>query len=174
MSSSSWPTRGRFGAGSWKTSPARTAISRSTGAAGRPELIDPRFVKGEGIPNAEVRRYYSSASIVLNDHWDDMRVEGFISNRIYDALACAAFVISDHVDGIEDEFDGAVATYRSSDELESLIARYLADASERRRLAEHGRRIVLERHTFDARARVLRDAADPIVTARPAGITASD
>ena len=68
---------------------------------GRPDLVDPRFVKGEGIPNAELRRYYSAADIVLNDHWDDMRTEGFISNRIYDALACGAFVISDHIEGIE-------------------------------------------------------------------------
>ena len=64
-----------------------------------PELVDPRFVKGEGIPNHELARYYSSAAIVLNDHWDDMRAEGFISNRLYDALACGAFVISDHLDG---------------------------------------------------------------------------
>jgi spore maturation protein CgeB len=60
----------------------------------RPDLIDPRYVKGEGIPNADLARYYSSAAIVLNDHWEDMRAEGFISNRIYDALACGAFVIS--------------------------------------------------------------------------------
>ena len=130
------------------------------------DLIDPRFVKGEGIPNTDVRRYYSSAAIVLNDHWDDMRERGFISNRIYDALACGAFVISDQIEGVEQEFDGAVVTYRGPVELEALIDRYLADPTERQRLAAHGRQIVLERHTFDQRAKVLSDAADSIGIAR--------
>lgn len=134
------------------------------------ELIDLRYVKGEGIPNVDLGRYYSSADIVLNDHWDDMRDEGFISNRLYDALACGSFVISDEVEGIDAEFDGAVATYRERAELEPLIARYLADPAERRRSAEHGRLIVLERHTFDARAQALLEVACPIVAARPARV----
>jgi GT2 family glycosyltransferase/glycosyltransferase involved in cell wall biosynthesis len=133
-----------------------------------PDLVDQRHVKGELIPNTELARYYSAADIVLNDHWDDMRTEGFISNRIYDALACGAFVISDPVDGIETEFDGAVATYRARAELEPLIARYLDDPEERRRLAAHGRAIVLERHTFDLRAQALSDVAEALARARPA------
>ena len=135
-----------------------------------PELVEQRFVKGEVVLNTELARYYSAADIVLNDHWDDMRTEGFISNRLYDALACGAFVISDAVDGIEAEFDGAVPTYRSRAELEPLIARYLDDPDERLRLAAHGRAIVLERHTLDLRAQALRDVAEPLATARPAGI----
>ena len=99
-----------------------------------------------------------------------MRHEGFISNRVYDALACDAFVISDEVDGIEAEFDGAVPTYRSREELEPLIARYLDDPDERKRLASLGRAIVLERHTFDLRAQALRDVAEPLARTRPAGI----
>jgi glycosyltransferase involved in cell wall biosynthesis len=135
-----------------------------------PDLVDQRRVKGEVIPNTELARYYSAADVVLNDHWDDMRVEGFISNRLYDSLACGAFVISDQIHGIEDEFDGAVPTYRSRAELEPLLARYLDDPDERRRLAAQGRAIVLERHTFDHRARALCDVADRLAKARPAGI----
>jgi spore maturation protein CgeB len=131
-----------------------------------PELIDPRFLKGGFIPNTDLARYYSSADIVLNDHWDDMRTEGFISNRIYDALACAAFVISDDVEGLEAEFDGAVPAYRRRDELRELIAQYLADPTERQRLAEHGRAVVLERHTFDLRAAVIVDVASTIMAGR--------
>ena len=135
-----------------------------------PDLVDQRYVKGEVILNTELARYYSAADIVLNDHWDDMRFEGFISNRLYDALACEAFVISDQVHGIDAEFDGAVPTYRSRAELEPLITRYLDDPGERRRLAEHGRAIVLERHTFDVRARALADVAEALLSDRPTGI----
>ena len=62
------------------------------GGGWTPELLDPHRLRGEWIPNDQLRRYYSSAGIVLCDHYDDMRDEGFISNRAYDALACGAFV----------------------------------------------------------------------------------
>ena len=135
-----------------------------------PDLIDQRFVKGEVVPNTELARYYGAADIVLNDHWDDMRIEGFISNRLYDALACGAFVISDSVHGIDAEFDGAVPTYRSRPDLEPLISRYLNDPEERRRLAVHGRAVVLERHTFDHRVQALCDVAEALLSDRPTGI----
>lgn len=138
------------------------------------ELADPRFVKGEGIPNGDLARYYSSAAIVLNDHWEDMRAEGFLSNRLYDALACGAFVISDHVEGIEAEFEGAIESYEGGAALEALIERFLPDPVERRRLAELGRRIVLERHTFDTRVRVLCSTADQLTKARPNRILAAE
>jgi glycosyltransferase involved in cell wall biosynthesis len=136
------------------------------GRGWRPEFIDPRFVKGEGIPNDEVGRYYSSAAIVLNDHWDDMRDEGFLSNRLYDALACGAFVISDRIAGIEAEFDDAVVTYESPTDLAASIDRYLADPDERHRRGERGRAAVLARHTFDARAKVLVATVEEISRGR--------
>ena len=135
-----------------------------------PELVDPRFVRGDGVPAGELARYYSSADIVLNDHWQDMRTEGFISNRIYDALAAEAFVISDHLDEIAPEFDGAVPTFADRAGLEALIDRYLADPPERRRLAERGRRTVLERHTFRQRVDVIVATLQPLLAERPSRI----
>jgi GT2 family glycosyltransferase/spore maturation protein CgeB len=131
-----------------------------------PDLIDLRFVRGDHIPNADLARYYASADIVLNDQWDDMRRHGFISNRIYDALAAGAFVISDAVEGLDAEFDGAVVAYERRDELEDLIARFLADPEERRRLAERGRAAVLARHTFGQRAATILDVAGPLIEQR--------
>ena len=54
-----------------------------------------------------------------------MREHGFVSNRIYDALACGACVISDEVAGLDEMFGGAVATYRTP-ELHGLLDRLLA------------------------------------------------
>ena len=59
--------------GSWTTSPEPTHDLAVYGTGWREDLIEPRFVRGDGIPNAEVGHYYSSAAIVLNDHWSDMR-----------------------------------------------------------------------------------------------------
>jgi hypothetical protein len=116
-----------------------------------PDLLDPRYLRGAWIPNDELHRSYSSAGIVLSDHWPDMRDEGFISNRVYDALASGGFVLSDRVPGMDQEFDGAVATYEPGDDLGSTIDRLLADPEARRAAAERGRAAVLARHTFGHR-----------------------
>jgi hypothetical protein len=114
--------------------------------------LEPRYHRGTTIPNQDLRRYYGAAAIVLNDTWEDMRAAGFISNRIYDALASGGFVLSDDVAGLADEFDGGVAVYRDADELRAAIERYLGDPAARRELAGRGRTAVLARHTFGQRA----------------------
>jgi hypothetical protein len=124
----------------------------------KPEFLDPAHVRGAWIANEDLHRYYASASVVLSDHWPDMRDEGFIANRVYDALASGAFVVSDRVAGIDRRFDGAVATYGTAEELRAVIADAIADPDDRRRRAEHGRDIVLARDTFEHRARAIADA----------------
>lgn len=120
-------------------------------------IIDPRHVVGDHVPNTELRKVYSSAAIVLNDHWDDMRERGFLSNRIYDALACGAVVLSDDMPEIAERFGDAVVTYRTREELARHVERLLASPEERRRRAEAGRRIVLDGHTFEHRTAALLD-----------------
>ncbi len=120
-----------------------------------PDLLDPVYLRGNGVPNDRLAGYYANAAIVLNDHWPDAAAAGFINNRLYDALAAGAFVISDHVDGIVEEFDGAIVTYRDRDDLLRLIETYLSDADARRRHVERGRAAVLARHTFEHRAVVI-------------------
>lgn len=130
------------------------------------ELLDPKHLQGEWVSNDELRTYYSSAEIVLNDHWGDMRDLGIISNRIYDALACGAFVVSDSVPGIEAEFDGAVATYETREELLAIIARFLNDPSARAAAAARGRAAVLARHTFEIRIARMLAELEPLLAAR--------
>ena len=134
------------------------------------DLIDPLHVRGELIPNEQLHRYYASARIVLNDHWPDMRAQGFLSNRLYDALASGAFVISDAVVGIEQEFDDAVVTYTEPDELRRLADQYLADGAARRAKAERGRRAVLGRHTFAHRVDRMLEVVAEVEPLRPHGI----
>jgi O-antigen biosynthesis protein len=121
-------------------------------------LIDTSRVVGEHVPNDRLHCIYSAAGIVLNDHWDDMREHGYISNRVYDALCCGALVLSDEVPGLAERFGEAVAVYRSPEELRELVERLLADPSERRRRATRGREIVLAEHTFAHRVTQLLEA----------------
>jgi hypothetical protein len=133
-----------------------------------PALLDPRYLRGEWIPNDELGRYYSSAAIVLADHWPDMRDEGFIANRVFDAAATGAFVISDFLPELEAELDGGVVAYRTADELTSLVDRFLADPGARRAHAERARSAVLARHTFGHRADVIvRELSAALADRRP-------
>jgi glycosyl transferase family 1 len=118
----------------------------------KPEFIDPALVKGSWIPNADLHRYYAGAAIVLSDHWEDMREEGFVSNRVYDALASGAFVVSDRVAGMAAALDDAVAEYDDDAGLLAVVEHALAHPDERRARAERGRALVLAHHTFDHRA----------------------
>lgn len=128
------------------------------GGSWSPELLDPKYLRGTWIPNDELHRYYSSAEIVLNDHWADMRAEGFISNRVYDVLASGGFVVSDRVPGMDERFDGGVATFDTGDELIAVVDHFLAHPTEREERAARGRAAVLARHTFDHRAASIIEA----------------
>jgi GT2 family glycosyltransferase/spore maturation protein CgeB len=127
------------------------------------ELIDLGLVRGERVPNHELPAYYSGAAIVLNDHWDDMRDTGFVSNRIYDALACGACVVSDHVDGLDEEFSGAVVTYDDAPDLRAKITELMRDPAARRSRGERGRQVVQERHGFRARTEELLTHVRPLL-----------
>ncbi|MBB2976333.1 glycosyltransferase involved in cell wall biosynthesis [Microbacterium endophyticum] len=123
------------------------------------QFISPDSIAATSVPNAEVPALYESASVVLNDHWRDMQREGFMSNRLFDVVAACGRVLSDRVDGIDKVFGKAVATYNSPAELVSILEGDLTAAfpteSEIAETSEYIRR----EHSFDARARVLIDAA---------------
>ena len=120
-------------------------------------LVDPALVVAEHIPNGLVPVVYSSAGVVLNDHWDTMRAWGFVSNRVFDVLACGAPLISDPMPQLQDLFGDAVATAGSPTELAAEVGAALADPVGARARAASGRRRVLDAHTFDHRARALID-----------------
>jgi hypothetical protein len=111
--------------------------------------------RGVFVANDELPGLYRSARVVLNDHWDDMARDGFVSNRLFDAAATGALVITDPVPGVEELFHGAVRTYGSAAELRDLVR--LGETASRTERAERGARVG-EEHAFVRRAEVLLDA----------------
>jgi hypothetical protein len=120
-----------------------------------PELVDLRHVVADQVPNAELPALYSAADVVLNDHWDEMRADGYLSNRLFDAAACGATVVTDAIAGLDDVFAGAIPSYTTREELHHLVDALLADPGRRRALGERARAIVLDGHTFDHRVGAL-------------------
>lgn len=117
---------------------------------------------GTGIKNTELHKYYSSADIVLCDHWDDMAKKGFIANRIYDASACGAFIISDYVEAIERLYGDSIPMYRNADELKELVDRYLNTPSERKEKAERAKKITLKNFSVEKIALQLNELFDNV------------
>lgn len=117
------------------------------------QFIPKKYIAGEHIKNEELAGYYASAGIVLNDHWDTMREYGFISNRLFDAAACAALVVTDDIEGLPDIFGDAVLTYKSSAHLQEIYRSSIAQDNyiDRYFLAN---KIMLE-HSFDARVNMI-------------------
>ncbi|MFZ0530852.1 MAG: glycosyltransferase, partial [Propionicimonas sp.] len=111
------------------------------------------------VPNTEAGRLYADAAVVLNDHWEDMRHNGFISNRLFDAVASGSRVLSDAVAGAEELFGGSVQFCATPDEAVRLLREPLdrnwPDRATRLANAERVRR----EHSFDQRAEVLLAAA---------------
>lgn len=116
-----------------------------------------RHIKAEYMDNAEIGQAYHDACILLNDHWEDMRQEGIVSNRVYDALAAEAFVLSDYMPEIEEIFEGCVLTYKNEEEFQEKVDYYMKHPKERETLAKRGREIVLQKHTFKHRVQVMME-----------------
>ncbi|TDT66076.1 glycosyltransferase [Frigoribacterium sp. PhB116] len=114
----------------------------------------PGAVRGEYLPNELLPVAYSNARVVLSDHWADMAREGFVSNRVFDALATGAVVVTDRVAGLDEALGGLVLTYDGVDDLRRVVDSVgPIDAADRESRAAS----VAREHSFTARAQVLLD-----------------
>src|SRR5262249_51786152 len=86
-------------------------------------------------------------------------VDGYSSDRVYRVLGRRGFFLTRYTPGLEQSFRNHehLVWYETEDELRPLAARYLADAGERKRIAEAGFQHVRTHHTYDVRARELID-----------------
>jgi hypothetical protein len=122
-------------------------------------FVSKELIKGSFVPNEDVAGMYRAAGVVLNDHWPDMAKHGFFSNRLFDAAASGARVVSDDVAGIEEVFGESVAVYRSPTELANLCSRANRDSwGSQDEIAKRAIQIGIE-NSFDQRANALVQAA---------------
>lgn len=118
-------------------------------------LLPPEVLLGSYVDNASLAGHYRGARRVLADHWDLMASEGFVQNRLFDAVASGCRVVSDDVVGLDEIFGGAVQVYTSPDDLSRLCDREstapFPDDAEMDKIAA----LVREQHSFDRRAEEL-------------------
>lgn len=125
-------------------------------------LLPEGVVRGQYLPNATLAATYRAAGVVLSDHWEDMRREGFLSNRLFDLAACGARVVSDPVPGVEGVFGDVVLCASSPGELAEAVQTQLGEGPDRAAArAELAARVCAE-HSFDARAATLAEVAEKL------------
>ena len=111
------------------------------------------FLRGGQLRPEVWLKIYSASRIVLAIHYQDHEKRFPVyqaSPRIFEALACGAFVISDNQRDVfsllkEGEH---LARFIDSDDLMETITYYLDRPKERGEIAEQGRREVLNNHTY--------------------------
>jgi glycosyltransferase involved in cell wall biosynthesis len=129
-------------------------------------LIASRYIKGEVIPNAMVAELYRKAGVVLNDHWPDMQRGGVLSNRVFDALACGAPLVSDEIADLPQGFADFIASFGPDRPIRHVIDQLLNEDSERRAARRAFADVVRREHSFDDRAAVILEAASALLARR--------
>ena len=113
-------------------------------------LINSSLIKGSFIRNRDLRFFYAKSGLVLNDHWEVMRVEGFVSNRVFDVLACNGRIVSDNVTGIPRDIARFIRTYDTANDLNVCIKQELNNSD------NTDSSIVIKRaHSFNNRAEAI-------------------
>lgn len=134
------------------------------------QFIDAKYLRGEHFPNSQLPHAYRRAGIVLNDHWHDMAKLGFLSNRLFDAGAAGACIITDPVEGLTEVFGDSISTYQNKQELKHIVEGLLADPEARIRKGQALRRIVLESHTFDHRVATIIEVVSDLRRQHAVGV----
>ena len=123
-------------------------------------------LKGEHTRPAEWAKIYRASKIVLAPHYQDPESKLPVfqaSPRIFEAMACGAFVISDYQKDVFALFkDGEhLVGFKDENELTEKIQYYLHHSRQRRKIAKCGRQEVLKNHTYVNRIEKLFSIVNP-------------
>jgi len=119
-----------------------------------------RCIRGAHTTPAEWLKIYSSSKIVLATHFQDPENRFPVyqaSPRIFEALACRAFLMCDDQRDVFTLFrDGRdLVKFMDGKDLVVKVQHYLAHSEERKAIADYGREAVLARHTYQDRIKEL-------------------
>jgi len=110
-------------------------------------------IKGEHTEPSEWIKIYSASKIVLASHYQDPENKLPVfqaSPRIFEAMACGAFVMSDYQKDVFTLFkDGEhLVGFHNATELIDKIQYYLHHPNERKEIANRGHQKVLKNHRY--------------------------
>lgn len=130
----------------------RLAIWGSGWERAEPAILR-RFARGR-LPVKFGPVAHSSCRVFLSYHTQPQRQDDMPSGRLFDALACEAFVLSDRMPSL-DLLDRYVVFTSGGDDLRDKLDHYLTHPEERLAKARGAQAFVLEEHTNAHRAKEL-------------------
>lgn len=125
-------------------------------------ILPSEMVRGTSVANADLPGFYARHLILLNDHWDSMRTNGFLSNRLFDGSVMGTPIITDRVQGLAEVFGDTIPVADTAVRFSDIVRDCMEDPAPYLERALRAREIVLGAHTFDHRARQLGDLINQI------------
>lgn len=120
-------------------------------------------IKLEGfLPNEELPNVYRASKIVLNDHFGDMRREGFINLRTIEALFCGCAILSDYHHELENLFGDSIVYYRDEEEFLQKLAWLEEHYEEQRQKVLDIWSTLQKEYSFEERAKTLAKIAEEL------------
>lgn len=130
--------------------------------ARKPRLLDPITYY------TDLPRFYPCSAINFN--CTSKQMKGAVNQRIFDAPATGAFVLTDWRPQMEALFEPhEIVCYREKEEIPDLVRHYLAHPGERQAVARAGRDRVLRCHTWAHRLKDMLDEMRRIYATPTAG-----
>jgi spore maturation protein CgeB len=121
-----------------------------------------KFIKGGGTRPEEWIKIFSASKMVFHSHFRDP--DGKIpcyqaAPRVYETLACGAFLIVDRQPDVLKIFNPGedLVVFEDAEELRELVSYYLRHPKEAVEIAERGRKKVLAHHTYRHRIKEIID-----------------
>ena len=123
------------------------------------------LIRGAHTPPETWLKIYNASKIVLAVHFRDSKKQFPVyqaSPRVFEALACEAFVLTDRQRDVLSLFkDGEhLAAFNDANDLREKVSYFLAHANKRLRIAAAGRWEVLNKHTYTRRIETLLRVVD--------------
>lgn len=122
------------------------------------QFISSKYIRAQSLNSDEVASLYRRAKVVLNDHWADQLKYGLVNNRVFDALACGAMVLSDDNQGIKEIFGREVPIFTNATDFSKGVHELLNNNVNNFNEFEGIAKSILTNHTFTKRASEIHDA----------------
>lgn len=108
-----------------------SGIQLAVYGAGWEGVVPDRQWKADYVRNEDLPELYRHHGLVLADHWPDMARQGFVANRVFDAVAAGARVLCDEVAGVEELFGpDRLRVCRSPEDIRTAVLSWPPDPSE--------------------------------------------
>lgn len=130
------------------------------------QYLPKALIKQQYLPNQELGECYRQSLIVLNDHWQDMASQGFVSNRVFDVLATCSYLISDKLKHWPAHLEQMLVSYDNVESFQQAIGKGMYCTPLERQQQWQNALSVMSQHSFLPRARAVLRKVEELIAAR--------